>query len=83
VTLDGTDIRDRDAGQPAPPDRDGHAGNRDVQPLGDGEHPLWPPRATDAEVFAAAKRAEAHDFILSLRDHRGREGYERIWASGA
>jgi ATP-binding cassette subfamily B protein len=33
------------------------------------------PDATDAEVFAAAKRAEAHDFILSLRDHRGREGY--------
>jgi ATP-binding cassette subfamily B protein len=33
------------------------------------------PDATDAEVFAAAKRAEAHDFILSLRDHRGRDGY--------
>jgi ATP-binding cassette subfamily B protein len=31
--------------------------------------------ATDAEVYAAAKRAEAHDFILSLKDHRGREGY--------
>jgi ATP-binding cassette subfamily B protein len=33
------------------------------------------PSATDAEVYAAAKRAEAHDFILSLKDHRGREGY--------
>ena len=31
--------------------------------------------ATDAEVIEAAKRAEAHEFILSLRDFRGREGY--------
>ncbi len=34
------------------------------------------PDASDGEVFAAARRAEAHDFILSLKDHRGREGYE-------
>ncbi len=34
------------------------------------------PDATDDDVFAAAKRAEAHEFILSLKDHRGREGYE-------
>ncbi|MCU4652389.1 ABC transporter ATP-binding protein/permease [Roseibacterium sp. SDUM158016] len=34
------------------------------------------PDASDEEVFAAARRAEAHDFILSLRDHRGREGYD-------
>jgi ATP-binding cassette, subfamily B, bacterial len=33
------------------------------------------PEATDEEVFAAASRAEAHGFILGLRDHRGREGY--------
>ena len=72
----GPDIRDVDAGQPAPPDRDGHAGNGDVQPLRDGEHPLTAgPRPPTKEVYAAAKRAEAHDFILSLRDHRGREGY--------
>ncbi|KQZ16454.1 multidrug ABC transporter ATP-binding protein [Mesorhizobium sp. Root552] len=32
--------------------------------------------ATDAEVIAAAKRAEAHDFILGLRDNKGRAGYE-------
>jgi ATP-binding cassette subfamily B multidrug efflux pump len=31
---------------------------------------------SDAEVVAAAKRAEAHDFILGLRDNRGRTGYE-------
>lgn len=34
------------------------------------------PDATDAEVIAAAKRAEAHEFILTLRDIKGREGYE-------
>ena len=33
------------------------------------------PDATEAEVHAAAARAEAHDFILSLRDFRGRDGY--------
>ena len=33
------------------------------------------PDATDDEVREAARRAEAHDFILALRDHRGREGY--------
>jgi ATP-binding cassette subfamily B protein len=33
------------------------------------------PKATDAEVMAAAERAEAHDFILGLRDYKGREGY--------
>ncbi|SDI79052.1 ABC transporter ATP-binding protein [Aliiruegeria lutimaris] len=34
------------------------------------------PDATDAEMIAAAKRAEAHEFILSLRDFKGREGYD-------
>ncbi len=34
------------------------------------------PDATDEEVFAAARRAEAHDFILQLRDFKGREGYK-------
>jgi ATP-binding cassette, subfamily B, bacterial len=33
------------------------------------------PNAADAEVFAAARRAEAHDFILKMRDLHGREGY--------
>ncbi|MHA6641696.1 ABC transporter ATP-binding protein [Mesorhizobium sp. A623] len=31
--------------------------------------------ATDEEVTAAAKKAEAHDFILGLRDNRDRIGY--------
>ncbi|MYF90115.1 MAG: ABC transporter ATP-binding protein [Boseongicola sp. SB0676_bin_33] len=34
------------------------------------------PDATEAETVAAARRAEAHDFILDLEDHFGRRGYE-------
>ncbi|MGR3806108.1 MAG: ABC transporter ATP-binding protein [Marinibacterium profundimaris] len=34
------------------------------------------PSATDEEMIAAAKKAEAHDFILGLKDHRGRTGYD-------
>ncbi|SNR36732.1 ABC transporter ATP-binding protein [Puniceibacterium sediminis] len=33
------------------------------------------PDATDEEVFDAARRASAHDFILTLQDHTGRSGY--------
>jgi ATP-binding cassette subfamily B multidrug efflux pump len=32
--------------------------------------------ATDADVIAAACRAEAHDFILDLEDLKGRRGYD-------
>jgi ATP-binding cassette subfamily B protein len=34
------------------------------------------PNATEDAVIDAAKRAEAHDFILDLEDFRGRTGYE-------
>jgi len=34
------------------------------------------PDATDAQMIDAAKRAEAHDFILNLEDPQGRKGYE-------
>ena len=34
------------------------------------------PDATQEEVEAAAAKAEAHDFILSLRDFKGRKGYD-------
>ncbi|MBI1171130.1 ATP-binding cassette domain-containing protein [bacterium] len=34
------------------------------------------PDASDEEMYAAARAAEAHDFILSLRDHQGRKGYD-------
>ncbi len=33
------------------------------------------PDASEAEMIDAAKRAEAHDFILELEDHKGRQGY--------
>ncbi|MFQ6550898.1 ABC transporter ATP-binding protein [Aestuariibius insulae] len=32
--------------------------------------------ATEEELIAAAKRAEAHDFIQDLKDHRGNTGYD-------
>ncbi|MEI6096884.1 MAG: ABC transporter ATP-binding protein [Alphaproteobacteria bacterium] len=34
------------------------------------------PDASDAEMIAAARRAEAHDFILTLQDSVGRKGYD-------
>jgi ATP-binding cassette subfamily B multidrug efflux pump len=34
------------------------------------------PDATEAEMISAAKRAEAHDFILSLQDAKGRKAYD-------
>jgi ATP-binding cassette subfamily B protein len=34
------------------------------------------PDATEAEVIAAARAAEAHDFITGLQDHTGRKGYD-------
>lgn len=37
---------------------------------------LGKPEATDSDVIAAAKKAEADEFIAALRDSRGRAGYE-------
>ena len=34
------------------------------------------PEATEEEMVVAAKKAQAHDFILSLRDNVGRGGYD-------
>mgnify|MGYP005851902285 CR=1 FL=1 len=34
------------------------------------------PGATEDEIVAAAKAAEAHEFILGLKDHAGRRGYD-------
>lgn len=34
------------------------------------------PGASQHEVIAAAKQAEAHDFILELEDFKGRKGYD-------
>ena len=34
------------------------------------------PNATDEQMIAAAKQAEAHEFILGLTDQQGRRGYD-------
>ncbi|HEY1412165.1 MAG TPA: ABC transporter ATP-binding protein, partial [Rhodopila sp.] len=34
------------------------------------------PQATEARIIAAAKQAQAHDFILGLEDWHGRTGYD-------
>lgn len=34
------------------------------------------PDATEEQIIEAAKRAEAHDFILGLEDHEHRKGYD-------
>ena len=34
------------------------------------------PDATEEEMISAAKRAEAHDFIIGLKDAKGRTGYD-------
>lgn len=34
------------------------------------------PDASEEEMIASARQAEAHDFILELQDHKGRHGYE-------
>lgn len=33
------------------------------------------PDASEDDMIDAARRAEAHDFIIGLKDHMGREGY--------
>ncbi len=34
------------------------------------------PDASEEEMIAAARKAEAHEFILDLQDHKGRRGYD-------
>lgn len=34
------------------------------------------PAASEEDMIAAAQKAEAHDFILELQDHKGRTGYD-------
>jgi len=34
------------------------------------------PEASEEQVLDAARRAEAHEFILDLKDHAGRKGYD-------
>ena len=34
------------------------------------------PAASEAEMIAAAQKAEAHDFVMGLQDGEGRKGYD-------
>lgn len=34
------------------------------------------PDATEDQIIAAARQAEAHDFIMAMQDHQGRKGYD-------
>lgn len=34
------------------------------------------PDATEADIVAAARQAEAHEFIATMQDHNGRKGYD-------
>ncbi|MEX0310983.1 MAG: ABC transporter ATP-binding protein [Tateyamaria sp.] len=34
------------------------------------------PKASENEMIAAAQKAEAHEFVLDLEDHKGRKGYD-------
>lgn len=76
ITIDGQDIRtvnqDSLRGKIAMVTQDTSLLHRSVR-----ENILFgKPEATDAQVIAAAKNAQAHDFILSLKDIKGREGYD-------
>ena len=57
----------------AEPDRRGVSGPAPVQRHGAGQHRLWPPARDAQEVEAAARAAQAHDFIMALPD-----GYDTI-----
>ena len=68
--------RPRHAGQPAPPDRHGAAGQFALHRSVRDNILYGRPDATEDEMIAAAKRAEAHDFILDLSDPQGSRGYD-------
>jgi ATP-binding cassette subfamily B protein len=76
ITLDGVDIRDLTQQalrrQIAVVRQDTNMFNRSaLENIRYGR-----PDASDDEVFDAARRAAAHDFILGLTDYKGRTGYE-------
>ncbi|MBF9033002.1 ATP-binding cassette domain-containing protein [Rhodobacterales bacterium HKCCE2091] len=76
ITLDGTDIRevtqDSLRQQIAMVTQETAMFNRSAR-----DNILYGrPDATEDEMVAAAKRAEADDFIRDLADHKGRTGYE-------
>jgi ATP-binding cassette, subfamily B, bacterial len=76
ITLDGTDIRDmtQDAlrAQIGMVRQETAMFNRSAM----ANIRYGRPGASEADVIEAARRAEAHDFILTLRDFKGRAGYD-------
>lgn len=76
ILIDGTDIRDatqdsvrRAIGMVGQDSSLMHRSVRDNIAYGR-------PDATDDQIIAAAKQAEAHEFILALEDPQGRRGYD-------
>ena len=64
-----------DAGQPARADRHGDAGHFAAASLGAATtSSTGGPTPRDADMVAAANRAEAHEFIAGLTDPKGRKG---------
>ena len=66
VKIDGVDVRDVTAELLRKQVGIVLAGHLPVQRLRHGQHPLWQPDATDEEVYAAAKLANADSFIERL-----------------
>ena len=76
ILIDGQDIAHVTQDFTPRPDRHGHAGHLAAAPLGDRQHPLWPPACRPEEAVAAARKAAAHEFIGGLEDFKGRKGYD-------
>ena len=67
VLIDGQDVRQIQQDFAAGAHRDRAAGHRAVLGQRARQHPLWQPRLpADDEVIAAARAAQAHEFILGL-----------------
>jgi ATP-binding cassette, subfamily B, bacterial len=76
ISIDGTDIRDVTQeslrGQIGMVTQDTAMFNRSAR-----DNILYGrPGASDAELIAASKAAEAHDFIMGMADHQGRKDYD-------
>ena len=78
IRIDGQDIAQRHAGEPARGDRHGDAGHFAAAPLDRRQHPLRPPaRDRRARCEAAARKAQAHEFIVGLQDWTRPHGLRR------
>ncbi len=73
VLIDGRDVREPAPAQPARGGLAGAAGRHRLRRHHRGEHPLRPARCQAEELVAAARAANAHDFIEALPD-----GYDTV-----